>query len=139
MVLWCTDVSAVPLAAVGAFAEGHPWFPERINVHFVQLLGASEVRMRTWERGSGATQACGTGASAVCVAGVLLGKSARTLDARLPGGPLQLEWPSDGADVRMTGPATEVFEGEVDLDELEAKLAMHGVLRDAPRAGAVHA
>lgn len=76
--------------------------------------------MRTWERGSGITLACGTGASAVCVAGVLLGRCARTLEARLPGGVLRLDWPSDHDDVRMTGPATEVFEGEVDLDALDA-------------------
>lgn len=83
--------------------------------------------MRTWERGSGITLACGTGASAVCVAGVLLGRTARAIDARLPGGPLRLEWPSDSAGVRMTGPATEVFEGEVDLDALAGMLAAHGV------------
>jgi diaminopimelate epimerase len=140
VVFACDDPWKVPLELVGPRIERDAWFPARINVHFVRFGPRSgEAVMRTWERGSGITLACGTGASAVCVAGVLLGKSARTLDARLPGGPLQLEWPSDGADVRMTGPATEVFEGEVDLDELEAKLAMHGVLRDAPRAGAVHA
>ncbi|MFN9124420.1 MAG: diaminopimelate epimerase [bacterium] len=140
VILCCDDPWKVPLEAVGPRIERDAWFPARINVHFVRFGPRSgEVVMRTWERGSGITLACGTGASAVCVAGVLLGKSARTLDARLPGGPLQLEWPSDGATVRMTGSATEVFEGEVDLDELEAKLRMHGVLSGAAHGGAVHA
>lgn len=146
----CDDPWKVPLEAVGPRIERDPWFPARINVHFVRFgPRAREAEMRTWERGSGITLACGTGASAVCVAGVLLGRGARTLDARLPGGPLRLEWPEDGADVRMTGPATEVFEGEVDLDALEANLRMHGVLEEgvdhapraeshAPRAGAAH-
>jgi len=144
VILACDDPWKVPLETVGPRIERDAWFPARINVHFVRFGPRSgEALMRTWERGSGITLACGTGASAVCVAGVLLGKSARTLDARLPGGPLQLEWPSDAATVRMTGPATEVFEGEVDLDELEAKLRLHGVLQGpsahAPRAGATHA
>ena len=140
VILACDDPWKVPLETVGPRIERDEWFPARINVHFVRFGPRSgEALMRTWERGSGITLACGTGASAVCVAGVLLGKSARTLDARLPGGPLQLEWPSDGATVRMTGPATEVFEGEVDLDELEAKLRMHGVLPGAAHGGAVHA
>jgi diaminopimelate epimerase len=114
-VLWCRDVTAVPLDRVGPFFEHHAWFPERINVHFVQVLGPREVRMRTWERGSGATQACGTGASAVCVAGVLTGRTGSPLLAHLPGGDLSLEWDGGDADVRMTGPAVEVFEGTLDL------------------------
>ena len=114
-VLWCRDAQAVPLASVGPFLEHHPWFPERINAHFVQVLGPGEVRMRTWERGSGATQACGTGASAVCVAGVLTGRTVSPLRAHLPGGTLVLEWDGGDASVRMTGPAVEVFEGTLDL------------------------
>ena len=114
-VLWCRDASRVPLAQVGPFAETHPWFPQRINVHFVEVLGPGEVRMRTWERGSGATQACGTGASAVCVAGVLTGRTSSPLLAHLPGGDLVLAWEGGDASVRMTGPAVEVFEGTLDL------------------------
>ncbi|MFM7052482.1 MAG: diaminopimelate epimerase [Planctomycetota bacterium] len=121
VVLCCVDPWKVPLEAVGPRIERDPWFPARINVHFVRFgPRAGEAVMRTWERGSGITLACGTGASAVCVAGVLLGRGARTLEAQLPGGPLVLEWPADGADVRMMGPATEVFEGEVDLAALAA-------------------
>jgi diaminopimelate epimerase len=81
----------------------------------VQALGPAQARMRTWERGSGATQACGTGASAVCVAGVLTGRTASPLRAHLPGGELVLEWDGSDAGVRMTGPAVEVFEGTLDL------------------------
>jgi diaminopimelate epimerase len=141
VVFCCDDPWKVPLAQVGPRIERDAWFPARINVHFVRYgPSRGEASMRTWERGSGITLACGTGASAVCVAGVLLGRSDRVLDARLPGGPLRLEWPagdaaSDAASdaapdagVRMTGPASEVYEGEVDLAALARTLALHGVL-----------
>jgi diaminopimelate epimerase len=111
-VLFGRDVAAVPLDSAGPPLENAAWFPNRINVHFVQVLGPEEVRVRTWERGSGATLACGTGACAVCVAGVLTGRTGRTLLAHLPGGDLELEWPDDDAPVFMTGPAVEVFTGE---------------------------
>jgi diaminopimelate epimerase len=88
-------------------------FPKRINVHFVKVHSPSEVTMRTWERGSGITLACGTGACAVCVAGVLIGKTNRKLLAHLPGGDLELEWRESDNCVYMTGPATEVFTGEL--------------------------
>ncbi len=87
-------------------------FPRRINAHFVKVHTPSEVTMRTWERGSGITLACGTGACAVCVAGVLTGRSGRKLLAHLPGGDLELEWNEADNCVYMTGPATEVFTGE---------------------------
>ncbi|MDM8007108.1 MAG: diaminopimelate epimerase [Phycisphaerae bacterium] len=87
-------------------------FPERTNVHFVDVLHPGEVRMLTWERGSGATQACGTGASAVCVAGVLTRRSGRTITAHLPGGDLALEWRESDNHVYMTGPAVEIFTGD---------------------------
>jgi diaminopimelate epimerase len=107
-------VERYPVEALGPVLEHHPAFPRRVNVHFVTVLGADEVRMRTWERGSGITLACGTGACAVCVAGVLTGKTGRTILAHLPGGDLALEWAGDGHPVFMTGPATEVFSGEWD-------------------------
>jgi diaminopimelate epimerase len=110
-VVYCRQVERVPLAAVGPLIERDGVFPRRTNVHFVQADGADHVVMRTWERGSGITLACGTGACAVCVAGVLTGKSAAKITARLPGGELQLDW-SSGRGVMMTGPATEVFSGE---------------------------
>lgn len=112
VVVYVLDVDRAPLDVLGPALECHPVFPARVNVHFVQVLGPGEVRMRTWERGSGITLACGTGACAVCVAGVLSGRTRRRLLAHLPGGDLELEWPDDDGSVFMTGPATEVFSGE---------------------------
>lgn len=111
-VLYCTDAAAVPLERVGPVLEHHHVFPKRVNAHFVQVHNEAEVTMRTWERGSGLTLACGTGASAVCVAGVLTGRSGRKILAHLPGGDLILEWKASDNHVYMTGPATEVFEGQ---------------------------
>ncbi len=111
-VIYLDDVDAFPLEDFGPRIETHEAFPKRVNVHIVQVVGPDEVRMRTWERGSGITLACGTGACAVCVAGVLTGRSGRTILAHLPGGDLELEWPDDRSPVFMTGPATEVFSGE---------------------------
>jgi diaminopimelate epimerase len=111
-VVYADDASAFPLETLGPLIENHPAFPRRVNVHVVEVFEPGEVRMRTWERGSGITLACGTGACAVCVAGVLTGRSARRILAHLPGGDLELEWHDDGAPVFMTGPATEVFSGD---------------------------
>jgi diaminopimelate epimerase len=111
-VIYVEDVAKVDLEKAGPLIERHKAFPKRINVHFVQVHDASEATMRTWERGSGITLACGTGASAVCVAGVLTGKTGRTLLAHLPGGDLMLEWREADDCVYMTGPAVEVFTGE---------------------------
>ncbi len=103
----------VPLSEWGPKLERHPLFPERINVHFVAVEHRERVRMITWERGSGPTQACGTGAAAVCVAGVLNGLTARSIVASLPGGLLQLDWDQATNHVFKTGPATEVFTGQL--------------------------
>jgi diaminopimelate epimerase len=110
-VLYCRDTQKVPVEVVGPFLEKADAFPRRINVHFVQVQGAGEVTMRTWERGSGITLACGTGACAVAVAGVLTGRTQRRLLAHLPGGDLQLHWSAEDNHVYMTGPAVEVFSG----------------------------
>jgi diaminopimelate epimerase len=110
-VIFVPDAQAIALEQVGPAIERHEAFPERTNVHFVQVVGPGEVIMRTWERGSGVTLACGSGASAVCVAGVLTGRTGRKLLVHLPGGDLDLEF-SAGNHVFMTGPATEVFTGE---------------------------
>ena len=112
VVIFVDDVASFPLERLGPLFETHPAFPRRVNVHFAQVLAPGEVRMRTWERGSGVTLACGTGACAVCVAGVLTGRTDRRILAHLPGGDLELEWPEPTASVFMTGPATEVFSGE---------------------------
>jgi diaminopimelate epimerase len=111
LVIYCQHVAAVPLEQIGALLETQPIFPRRINVHFVEVHSPTELTMRTWERGSGVTLACGTGASAVCVAGVLTGRSERHVLAHLPGGDLELEWAEDDH-LHMTGPAVEVFAGE---------------------------
>ncbi len=96
---------------VGPQVERDRHFPNRVNAEFVQILSPAEVRVRVWERGSGETLACGTGACAVCVAGVLAGRTARKILAHLPGGDLELLWADDNH-VHMTGPAVEVFSGE---------------------------
>ena len=110
--IFVEDVSKVPLEKIGPMVENHPAFPRRINAHWVQVHSPDEITMRTWERGSGITMACGTGACAVCVSGVLTGRSSRKILAHLPGGDLLLEWSEDDNNVYMTGPATEVFTGQ---------------------------
>ncbi|HEY3243198.1 MAG TPA: diaminopimelate epimerase [Phycisphaerae bacterium] len=110
-VVFVDDLDAFDLLRIGPQFECAPCFPERINAHFVQVQNPSRVRMKTWERGSGSTQACGTGASAVCVAGALTGRTQRQIIARLPGGDLELEW-AENDHIYMTGPATEVFTGD---------------------------
>ncbi|MBI3923391.1 MAG: diaminopimelate epimerase [Armatimonadetes bacterium] len=110
-VLFVEDLDQVPLSVLGPQIETHPAFPQRINVHFAQVLSPTEVRMRVWERGAGITLACGTGACAVLVAGVLTGQTERKATVHLPGGPLQIEWKANGH-LAMTGPAAEVFDGE---------------------------
>jgi len=96
----------------GPAIEAHPVFPRRINVHFVRVHGPGEVTVKHWERGSGATLACGTGACAVCVAGVVTGRTGREILAHLPGGDLRLRWDEATNHVFKTGPAAEVFSGE---------------------------
>ncbi|MDX1944594.1 MAG: diaminopimelate epimerase [Pirellulaceae bacterium] len=97
---------------LGPKIEHHPVFPARVNVEFIEVISPTEVRQRTWERGSGETLACGTGASAVCVAGVLTGRTERRIVNHLLGGDLELEWRESDGCVYKTGPATEVFSGE---------------------------
>lgn len=97
--------------AIGPHVERHPAFPRRVNAEFVQVLSPREFKIRVWERGSGETQACGTGACAAAVAGVLAGVGERKVLAHLPGGDLELEWAESG-EVFLTGPAVEVFQGD---------------------------
>ncbi|MCF7974406.1 MAG: diaminopimelate epimerase [Phycisphaerae bacterium] len=110
-VLFTEDTGSTALAQVGPAIETHALFPNRTNAHWVQVMGPHEIRMITWERGSGITQACGTGACACCVAGVLTGKTQRDCTAHLPGGDLHLLWNEQDNHVYMTGPAVEVFQG----------------------------
>ena len=97
---------------VGPKVEVDAHFPQRVNAEFVKVLNRNEVQQRTWERGSGETLACGTGACAVCVAGVLTGRTDRNVLVHLPGGDLELEWDEASNHVFMTGPAVEVFSGD---------------------------
>ena len=110
-VVYVEDVAGFPLETLGPLLERHPAFPRRVNAHFVEVVTPHEVKMRTWERGSGITLACGTGACAVAVAGVLTNRTRERVLAHLPGGDLSLDWDGAGAPVFMTGPATEVFSG----------------------------
>ncbi len=110
------DPMGLDLAAIGPHFENHPLFPERINTEFVRVIDDHTLFMRVWERGSGETFACGTGACAVAVAAVLNGICPRgeTITVKLRGGDLQIVWKEDGT-VLMTGPATHVFDGEIVL------------------------
>ena len=119
VVLWMERPEDLDLSVVGPEIESHPWFPERINAHFVHVEDANRVVMRTWERGSGVTMACGTGASAVCAAGVLEGRTHEHIHAVLPGGVLELAYDRSSTHVSMSGPAQEVFTGTIDLGHLE--------------------
>lgn len=110
-VLFVEDAASAPVAEVGTLLERHPIFPERANVGFAQVVSKGEIILRVWERGSGETRACGTGACAALVAGVLTDRTARSAKVTLPGGDLLIEWP-EGGEVTMEGPAEESFRGE---------------------------
>jgi diaminopimelate epimerase len=111
-VIYVDRVADFDVARYGAALENDPLFAERTNVEFVEIIRRDRVVQRTWERGSGETLACGTGACAVCVAGVVSGRTDRKLHNQLLGGELLLEWPADDASVIMTGPVVTVFTGE---------------------------
>jgi diaminopimelate epimerase len=113
-VIFVDDVEDFPVEKYGPLIENHEMFPRRTNVEFVQVISRTEVRQRTWERGAGETLACGTGASAVTVACVLNGLTERRIVNHLSGGDLEMEWPENGP-VFMTGPAVQVFTGEIEL------------------------
>jgi len=110
-VIFVPDVEKIPLQEWGSAIECHEWFPERTNVQFTQVLPNRELKVKTWERGAGATLACGTGACAAVVASFSKGLSQRTTLVHLPGGDLTIEYKENGT-VYMTGPAEYVFEGE---------------------------
>jgi len=110
-IFFCDDVELIELEKLGPAIENHSLFPNRANVHFVRIDKPTEFTMRTWERGSGITMACGSGACAACVAAVLTSREERICTAHLPGGDLDLNWCEEDNCVYMTGPAVEVFEG----------------------------
>jgi diaminopimelate epimerase len=109
------DVAAIPLEAIGPQFEHHSAFPQRTNTEFIQIVNPSYLKMRVWERGAGITLACGTGACASLVAAVLTGKSDRQATVELPGGCLEIAWSEPEQRLFMTGPATRVFAGAVEL------------------------
>ena len=111
-VMFVDEANDALVHTVGPLIENDEHFPNRVNAEFVEVISRGELRQRTWERGSGETFACGTGASAVCVAGVLTGRTDRQVTIHLLGGDLQLEWNEQDNHVYMTGPAAEVFSGE---------------------------
>lgn len=115
-IIFVRDVAKVPLADWGPRLESHPVFPARTNVEFVEIVDRGRARMRVWERGAGPTLACGTGACATLVAGVLTGRMDREGVIELPGGPLAITW-DDQDHVWLTGEAAPVFEGRVALEE----------------------
>ena len=106
------DSEAIALESIGTLFEHHPAFPQRTNTEFIQVVKSDYIKMRVWERGAGSTLACGTGACASVVAGVLNNKCARVCTVELPGGCLQIEWSHTDGKVYMTGPAVEVFTGQ---------------------------
>ena len=112
-VFFVEDADAVDLKRLGPLIEHDPLFPERVNVNVASVEGAA-IRLRVWERGAGLTLACGTGACATAVAAIRRGLAASPVEVRLPGGTLSIEW-APGGTIRMTGPATHVFSGELAL------------------------
>jgi diaminopimelate epimerase len=113
-VIFVDDLENFQVEKYGPLIENHELFPRRTNVEFVQVLSRTQVRQRTWERGAGETLACGTGASAVTAACVLNGLTEKKIVNHLSGGDLEMEWADDGC-IYMTGPAVEVFKGEIEL------------------------
>jgi diaminopimelate epimerase len=114
-VLPVADIDRAPVDTLGPLIENHPRFPERVNAGFMQVLDAATVRVRVYERGAGETLACGSGACAAVVAGRLWGELEATVKVVLNGGELVVSWPGPGHPVMMTGPATTVYQGRIEL------------------------
>ncbi len=116
LVIFVDDITQIDLPAIGPELESHPLFPGRVNVEFAQIINNHQIRMRVWERGSGITLACGTGACATAVAAISAGKTDRKTDVIMDGGTLTIEWQEDTNHVMMTGPATTVYNGVVSYE-----------------------
>lgn len=112
-VTFLNDIDTIDIARYGAVMERDSNFPERCNIEFAQILSDGAIRTRVWERGSGITMACGTGACATAVAAALTGRASRRSEIRMDGGTLQIEWRTTDNHVYMTGPAEIVFDGEI--------------------------
>jgi diaminopimelate epimerase len=115
-VLLVDDVDTADVATLGQAIESHHQFPQRVNVGFMQIVNEGEIRLRVYERGAAETLACGTGACAAVAVGRLLGKLNEQVTVRLPGGNLTIRWPGEGEKLLMTGPATTVFQGQIDCE-----------------------
>ena len=116
-VIFVDDISEIDVARYGKILEYDPLFPERCNIEFAEVLPSGAIRTRVWERGSGITMACGTGACATAVAAAITGRASRESDIVMDGGTLHIEWNEQDGHVYMTGPAAFAFEGEVALPE----------------------
>lgn len=114
LVIFVDDIKEIKLEEIGPILEHHPLFPDRVNVEFAQVLSDSKIRMRVWERGSGITMACGTGACATAVASAFTSRCGKKSSIIMDGGTLDIEWAANNH-VYMTGPATKVFEGEINI------------------------
>jgi len=117
-VVFVDDPERFPVAELGPLLEHHEAFPKRVNVEFVRVENRQRIRQRTWERGTGETLACGSGACAVAVVSILRGVVDRAVCVQLRGGELEIRWPDDTASVEMTGPAAEVYQGHYPLPEV---------------------
>lgn len=116
MALWVKDVKTCPIEKLGPELESHPMFPERVNVGFMEFVSKDAINLRVFERGCGETLACGSGACAAAVIGMIQGKLSSKVRVTLPGGSLTVSWDGPGTPVMMKGPATQVFEGTIDLN-----------------------
>ena len=114
-VLIVEDTDTAPVETLGPQLESHAFFPERVNVGFMQIIDRQQIRLRVFERGVGETLACGTGACAAVVAGIIQGLLDAKVNVELRGGQLQIEWAGEQSHVRMTGPATTVYTGVINL------------------------
>lgn len=117
LVIFVEDLNEIDIEDAGPKLENHPLFPGRINVEFAQILEDGKIRMRVWERGSGITQACGTGACATAVAACITGRCGTKSNIIMDGGTLTIEWNQETRHVLMTGEATQVFEGEINIED----------------------
>jgi diaminopimelate epimerase len=113
LVIFDSNLHNIDLPAVGAALETHPFFPDRTNVEIVEVIHTRKLKMRVWERGSGITQACGTGACAAAVAAVATGRADRSVTVLMDGGELTVLWDEVSGNVRMSGDAVKVFEGRI--------------------------
>ena len=119
-VVFVDSTDDLDLEKIGPKFEHHPMFPDRVNTEFVQVIDENTIKMRVWERGAGETLACGTGACASAYASYLNHKTGKKVLVHLLGGDLQIEYDEEKDTIFMTGPATKVFDGEIDLSNIDA-------------------